>query len=118
MEMRIGYSTMIVENMETSLAFYTKVMGFEVDSTYEPGPGTRISLLKGHGETMLELIENKSFPVGLYSVGMDVKDLDGLLARMKADSVNVMTEITPTLVGKMAMITDPDGIRYALIEHH
>lgn len=117
MEMKIGYSTMIVENMETSLSFYTEVMGFEVDSTYAPKPGTRISLLKGHGETMLELIEDKAFPVGLYSVGMEVEDLDAIMIQMRSKDVEIMTEITPTLVGKMAMIKDPNGIRYALIQH-
>lgn len=115
--MRIGYSTMIVENMEESVMFYTDIMGFEVDSSYTPKPGSRITLLKGHGETMLELIEDSSFPVGLYSVGMDVKGLDSIVEKMRLEKVEIMTEITPTLVGRMAMIKDPNGIRYALIEH-
>ncbi len=108
---------MIVGNMEESVKFYTEIMGFSVDSSYAPGPNTKICLLKGKGETMLEIIEDKSFPVGLYSVGMDVKDLDSIVERMRSDSVEIMTDITPTLVGRMAMIKDPDGIRYALIEH-
>lgn len=118
MEMRIGYSTMIVGNMEESVRFYTEIMGFEVDSSYAPKAGSKITLLKGRGETMIELIEDTSYPVGLYSVGMSVKDLDLIVEKMRSEGVEIMTEITPTLVGRMAMIKDPNGIRYALIEHN
>jgi len=117
MEMKIAYSTMIVENMEESIKFYTEIMGFTLDSGYIPRPGSKISLLRGRGETMLEIIEDKSFPVGLYSVGMDVKDLDSIMEKMRLNGVVIMTEITPTLVGRMGMIKDINGIRYALIEH-
>jgi len=117
MEMKIAYSTMIVENLETSVSFYEEVMGFKVDSTYSPRPETKITLMRGQGETMLELIEDKDFPIGLYSVGIDVKNLDGIFDVMRSKGVEIMTEITPTLVGRMAMIKDPNGIRYALIEH-
>ncbi|MDR2920231.1 MAG: VOC family protein [Tannerella sp.] len=114
--MKIAYSTMIVEDMKETVRFLTDIMGFEVDSTYAPHIGTNITLMKGRGETMLEIIEDKSFPVGLYSIGMKVEKLDEMVEIMRAEGVEIMTEITPTLVGRMAMIKDPNGIRYALIE--
>ena len=56
--MKIKYTTLIVNDMDESIKFYTEVMGFEIDSKYDLGPAGIITLLKGEGETMVELIKN------------------------------------------------------------
>lgn len=33
--MKIKYATMIVNDMDESIKFYTEVMGFEIDSQYD-----------------------------------------------------------------------------------
>ena len=115
--MKVKYATMIVRDMEESVRFYTEVMGFQMDSEYRPLPGSVITLLKGEGEGMLELIQNPGYDIGLYSVGMDVEDLDSTLEELRARGANIVMEPVRTLVGSMAFVEDPNGVRMALIQH-
>ena len=103
--------------MEESVAFYRDVLGFWVDSRYELGPTGRITLMQGEGGAMVELIENDDFEVGLYSVGMDVDDLNKALVQIKEKGVKIIMEPVQTKVGSMAFIEDPNGVRIALIQH-
>ncbi len=115
--MKVKYATIIVRSMDESIEFYSDVMGFEVDSQYKPLPGVVITLMKGQGEAMVELIENGAHEVGLYSVGMDVDDLEATVERLKAKGARITMEPVPTLVGSLAFVEDPNGARIALIEH-
>ena len=115
--MKVKYATIIVRSMDESIAFYSDVMGFAVDSQYRPRPGIVITLMKGAGEAMVELIENGSPEVGLYSVGMDVDDLDATVAHLKARGATITLEPVPILVGSLAFVQDPNGARIALVEH-
>lgn len=103
--MKVKYATIIVRSMD------------EVDSQYRPRPGIVITLMKGSGEAMVELIENGSSEVGLYSVGMDVDDLEATVERLTAKGATITMEPVPTLVGSLAFVQDPNGARIALIEH-
>ena len=116
--MKIKYTTMIVKDMDESIKFYTNVMCFEIDSQYDLGPAGAITLLKGEGETMVEIIQNPVNEPGLFSMGMDVEDLDTTLEELKAKGAKVTMEPTPITVGTLAFIEDPNGIRIALIQHH
>jgi lactoylglutathione lyase len=116
--MKIAYATMIVKSTEESVRFYTDVMGYKVDSVYHPPGGGTITLMRGEGEAMFELIENSKFPAGLYSIGIDVDDLDKTLTDIKSKGANVLSEPIRTLVGVMAFIEDPNGTRMCLIEHN
>ena len=117
--MTIKYATIIVNDTEESIKFYTEVMGFKQDSQYLPPiPGTKITLMKGKGETMFELIENKAFTPGTYSTGMEVDDINAVLADVRTKGAKVILEITPISVGSMAMIEDPNGARIVFIQHH
>jgi lactoylglutathione lyase len=116
--MKIKYTTMIVKDMDESIKFYREVMGFEIDSQYDLGPAGAITLLKGEGETMIEVIENPRDEPGLFSIGMDVEDLDTTLKEIKSKGAKVTMEPTPITVGVLAFIEDPNGVRIALIQHH
>lgn len=116
--MKVKYATIIVEDMDESIKFYTDVMGFEIDNRYDLGPAGAITLLKGEGETMVEIIKNPVDKPGLFSIGMDVKDLNTTIKELKSKGVKVIMEPTPITVGTLAFIEDPNGARIALIEHH
>ena len=116
--MKIKYTTLIVKDMDESIKFYTNVMGFKIDSQYDLGPAGAITLLKGEGETMVEIIQNPVNEPGLFSMGMDVEDLETTLKELKAKGAKVTMEPTPITVGTLAFIEDPNGIRIALIQHH
>ncbi len=117
MDIQVKYATLIVKDMDESIRFYTDVMGFEIDSQYNPQPETKITLMKGKGEAMIELIKNSAYEIGLYSVGLDVKDLDATLNELTAKGAKVTLGPIPTLVGSLAFIEDPNGVKLALIEH-
>jgi len=115
--MKIKYSTLIVEDMDESIKFYTEVMGFEVDSKYDLGPAGDITLLKGDGETMVELIKNPDDSPGLFSIGMDVEDLNTTINQLKSKGAKVTMEPVQITVGFLTFIEDPNGVRIALIQH-
>jgi lactoylglutathione lyase len=116
--MKIKYTTMIVNDMDESVKFYRDVMGFEVDSQYDLGPAGTITLLKGEGETMVELIKNPVDETGLFSMGMDVEDVNATVKELKSKGAKVTMEPTPITVGTLAFIEDPNGVKIALIQHH
>jgi len=115
--MRVKYATIIVADMDESVAFYTGVMGFKVDSRFDPLPGVAITLMKGEGEAMVELIENAAYETGLYSVGMEVDDLAATVLDLKTKGAEITMDPVPTLVGSLAFMRDPNGATIALIEH-
>lgn len=117
-DMKIKYTTLIVKDMEESIKFYRDVMGFEIDSKYDLGPAGAITLLKGEGETMVEIIQNPHDEPGLFSIGMEVEDLNTTIKELKAKGAKVTMDPTPITVGLLAFIEDPNGARIALIQHN
>jgi len=115
--MKIKYATIIVDDMDESIRFYTEVMGFKVDSQYNLGPAGTITLLKGEGDTMIEIIKNPVDEPGLFSIGMDVKDLNTTIKELKAKGAKVTMEPIQITVGLLAFIEDPNGAKIALIQH-
>ena len=115
--MKIKYSTMIVKNIEESAEFYTEKLGFKIDSEYNL-PQARIALLKGEGDVMIELIEDKTNKIGLYSVGIDVKDMDKEVEKLKNNGIKFEMEPVEITVGYMALFKDPNGVNIVLIQHN
>ena len=104
--------------MEESLKFYTEVMGLKIESHHQPLPGVTITLLKGDGEAMIELIKNPENEPGLFCVGMDVEDINSTVKELKSKGAKITMEPRPITVGTLAFIEDPNGVRIALIQHH
>ncbi len=115
--MKVKYATIIVENMEKSVKFYTEVMGFDVDSQFTPMPGVIITLLKNQGDAMIELIKNTENEIGLFSVGMEVTDLIATVKELKSKGAKITMEPVPISVGSLAFVEDPNGAKIALIQH-
>lgn len=116
--MKIKYTTIIVNDMNESIKFYTEVMGFEIDSHYDLGPSGEITLLKGEGETMVEIIKNPVDKPGLFSIGIDVDDINATVKELKSKGAKITMEPTTITVGTLAFLEDPNGVRIALIQHH
>ena len=116
--MKVKYATIIVADMDESIDFYKDVMGFEVDSQFKPVPGVVITLMRGQGDAMVELIKNPTDGVGLHSVGMEVEDVGATVEGIKSKGARITMEPVPTLVGSMAFMEDPNGVKIALIQHH
>lgn len=114
--MKVRYATLIVNNMSESVDFYTNVLNFEVEEEFNL-PSAKITLLKGEGDAGIELIENPIFETGMYSVGIDVEDIEKIMNNLKEKKVNIAMDITPISVGLMSRIIDPNGINIVFIEH-
>ena len=53
----------------------------------------------------------------LYSVGMEVEDLNTTVSELKAKGAKITMEPVPITVGFLAFCEDPNGVRIALIQH-
>ena len=93
--MKVKYATIIVEDMDESIKFYTEVMGLEIDSQHNHYPGLTITLLKGEGDAMIELIKNTENETGLFSVGMEVKDINTTVKELKSKGAKITKEPMP-----------------------
>lgn len=116
MRISVQYSTMIVKNLDESSAFYRDVLGFS-EGYHVDLPSARITIMESPGGACVELIESEMFPVGFYSVGTDVDDLDEVLRALKEKDCEPLGEIISTTVGRQVFIQDPNGVRICLIEH-
>lgn len=116
MKISVQYSTMIVKSLEESVAFYREVLGFS-EGYHVDFPVGGITIMNSPGGASVELIEAPQFPVGLYSVGTDVDDLDETIAILKGKGCEVIGEIATTTVGRQIFVMDPNGVRICLIEH-
>lgn len=114
--MKIRYATMIVKDMEESVKFYTETLDFTLDEVFDV-PGGKITLLDGDGFTGLELIENPNFEIGLYSVGMDVEDINAEIQKLEEKGADIALKPVETQVGYMARVVDPNGINIVLVQH-
>jgi lactoylglutathione lyase len=116
--MKVKYATMIVKDMDESIKFYTEVMGFEIDRQYDLGSAGDITLLKGEGDAMIEIIKNPVDEPGLFSIGMDVEDINTTVVELKSKGAKITMEPRTITVGTLAFLEDPNGVRIALIQHN
>lgn len=116
MKIKAKYTTLIVENLQESVAFYRDVLGFREGYHINIGSSGQITIMESD-LAALELIENKAFPTGMYSIGMDVDDLQEAVAHLKDRGVELDSPVLETSVGHMVFVKDPNGVRICLIEH-
>jgi lactoylglutathione lyase len=117
-EMKVKYATIIVDDMDESIKFYTEIIGLEIDSQYNPYPGLTITLLKGDGDAMIELIKNTENETGLFSVGIEVEDINATFKELKSKGAKITKEPMPITIGTIAFLEDPNGATIVLIQHN
>ena len=117
MKIKVQYSTMIVKDLEESVKFYRDILGFKEGYHVDIPNGGRITIMESDGGASVELIENKAFETGLYSIGTDVDDLDATLRHLEENGIKATGPIVPTSVGRMTFVKDPNGVNICLIEH-
>ena len=113
---KVQYSTMIVKSLEESVKFYRDVLGFKEGYHVDLPNGGCITIMESEG-ARVELIENTNFPVGLYSIGTDVDDIDETIRHLEKNGYQTTGPVIPTTVGKQTFVLDPNGVRICLIEH-
>ncbi len=119
--MKFCWTTLTVKNMEESLAFYTGVLGLQVDRRYKAGPDMELAFL-GDGETKLELICNEKISevtIGKdISVGFEVESADKMMGTLKDKGIGIYSgPFQPNEHIKFFFILDPNGLKVQLIEY-
>ena len=117
MKIKVQYSTMIVKSLEESIKFYRDVLGFKEGYHVNTPDGGAITIMNSENGASVELIENKNFEGGLYSIGTDVDNLDETIMHLKEKGYETTGPAIPTTVGRMTFVLDPNGVRICLIEH-
>ena len=116
MNIKVQYTTLIVNDLEESAQFYRDVLGFREGYHVDTPDGGAITIMDSDGASV-ELICNRNYPTGMYSIGTDVDDLDAAIARLKEAGYQTTGPVVTTTVGRMTFVQDPNGIRICLIEH-
>ena len=116
MRISVQYSTMIVNDLAESVAFYRDILGFS-EGYHVDLPFGGITIMNSPGGASVELIEAPQYDVGLYSVGTDVDNLDEVISHLKQAGYEIDGKIAQTTVGRQAFVSDPNGVRLCLIEH-
>ena len=106
MKIKVQYTTMIVKDLDASVRFYRDVLGFSEGYHVETPDGGQITIMNSDGGAAVELICNKNFPVGLYSVGTDVDDLDEAIKKLSDEGYQTTGPVVPTTVGRMTFVLD------------
>ena len=75
------------------------------------------SLFEVFGFAGLELIESNAFETGIYSIGMDVEDINEEIEKLEEKGANIALKPIETQVGYMARVVDPNGINIVLVQH-
>ena len=117
MKIKVQYSTMIVKNLEESIKFYRDVLGFKEGYHVNTPDDSAITIMNSENGASIELIENKNFETGLYSIGTDVDNLDETIMHLREKGYETTGPAIPTTVGRMTFVLDPNGVRICLIEH-
>ncbi|HEV2316995.1 MAG TPA: VOC family protein [Thermoplasmata archaeon] len=124
--MRFLHTSITVRDMETSIRFYTEVLGLEFERrraipenkaeiafVRDPASGARVEFTKWEGKDTFEPGEQ------LDHLAFEVPDLDAALAQARAAGARVAKE--PFALkggsGRLAFLLDPNEVWIELIEH-
>ena len=106
MKIKVQYSTMIVKNLEESIKFYRDVLGFKEGYHVDTPDGGGITIMNSENGASVELIKNTNFEVGLYSIGMDVDNLDETIRYLREKGYETTGPVIPMTVGRMTFVLD------------
>lgn len=127
------FSAIIVSNMDTSLAWYTSNMGFEVvlENENEDYGFRQVNLRRG--DLLIELLQinsalapadvidgytSKTKLTGFFKFGVQVENFDGWLSHLEKSKVNFHGSVVndPVTGQRMVIVRDPDGNRIQFFE--
>ncbi len=125
---RIDHTTITVRNLEKSIDFYTRLLGFTLDrEMWIPEENLRIVFLR-LGDTTLELfgvpeirgemISNVNEVVGYKHIALLVDRVDNEHKRLV--EAGMKFSVPPTTIQdlvRIAFLSDPDGMDIELIEY-
>jgi len=105
-------------NMDESLDFYTRKLGFPVAYQVRDNQGNLTSYhIRIGRDTELELQPMKADrPPGVTHVGLWVDNIDATVAALRKQGVDVGDPFTGFTKARVTNIVDPNGVRLELLE--
>lgn len=122
--MKFVFTTIHVQNMDQSVAFYDDLVELKVARAFDSGRGSKVVFLTDGETGSLELVENGKYNErhdyavnDRVSVGFRVEDIDEAYARVSEKGYPIMGDIirTPTGVA-FFYVEDPNGVPVQLIQ--
>ena len=116
--LRLNHVGIAVMNLQETLNFYTKTMGFHVAYTTgrDGQPGN--TFLQISRDTFLEVAQaGANTPAGITHIGIGTEDADAPVARLRQAGATV-SDVRPggPSGSRLSNVTDPNGIRLELNE--
>ena len=112
----------IVDDVDAAVAFYRDRLGFEVAMHPAPGfaaldrAGLRLLLNAPGAGSAGKAGEGRPRPGGWNRFQIVADDLDGTLAELAADGIEVWGKVTEGAGGRQALVRDPSGNPVELFE--
>ena len=118
--MKFSWVTVMVNNMDESLAFYTEIVGLKFNRRLNAEAGVELAFL-GEGETKVELICNQAIEkvsIGEdISLGFQVNNLDETMKMFQEKGIALHSgPFQPNPHLKFFYIVDPNGLKIQFIE--
>ena len=122
--MKIGFITVHTKDVEASMGFYEKVLGFKLSRRFSPRPGMDIVFLDDGQGGQVELIQDgraAAFEGEGVSLGFRVEDVGATEAHLKKHGVADLKG--PFELGggaRMLTARDPNGLPLGFVQeaHH
>ncbi len=121
--MRLLHTSITVRNMDESIAFYTQLLGMELENRREIKQNNAEIAFLGMKDTehKIELTwwkgkDNYTEGDQLDHIAFAVKDMDERIRKLRSEGVEIAREPYTLGTSRIAFIKDPNGIWLELIE--
>ena len=115
--MKFAHITISVKDLDESLNFYEKILGFPITRRFPAGDHDIVFL--GNGDTEIELIPSPaevSFSQDL-SLGFQVDSVPDCMAFLQEKGFDVGELIQPNPGVRFFFTSDPNGVRVQFVEY-
>jgi catechol 2,3-dioxygenase-like lactoylglutathione lyase family enzyme len=116
--LRLNHVGIAVSDLQQSLDFYTKVMGFRVAFTFPSADGkTTTTYLQINRDTFLEVAPaSATVPPGITHIGIESQDENATIARLRQAGASVTDSRVSVTKAILSNVSAPNGIRLELVE--
>ena len=124
---KINHVAIVVNDIDSSLAFWEKTLGLELDHIEEvPSQQSRVAFIP-LGESEIELVQPTTSDSGManflqkrgegmHHLCLEVADIDATLAEFKAAGVRLIDETARELPGRKMAFIHPKSANGVLVE--
>ena len=116
---RMNHVGIWAKDFDTTVNFYTKTLGFKEAFTFKDKDGNvTTSYIQMNKENFLEVARaTPERPAGLNHVGIWVDNLGATVAALRKRGITVEDPRTGNSKAPLTNFTDPNGIRFELLEY-